>query len=37
MSSQTNFIDLNTIYTQEIEKNDWAITKISLTEQQVKV
>lgn len=36
MSNQTNFIDLNTIYTQKIEKNDWVITKISLTEEEVR-
>jgi len=37
MSNQTNFIDLNTIYTEKIEKNDWVITKISLTEEQVRL
>lgn len=37
MRNQTDFIDLNTIYTEKIEKNDWVITKISLTEEEVRL
>ena len=35
MSNQIEFIDLHTIYTEKIEKNDWVISKISLTEEEV--
>ena len=37
MRNQTEFIDLNTIYTEKVEKNDWVITKISLTEEEVRL
>ena len=36
MRNQTEFIDLNTIYPEKVEKNDWVITKISLTEEEVR-